>query len=732
MNKNIMKMKKLLFWIIMLDISLSAIAQQNKSVPDKSKKVNPITMQKVKPADTLPRQHNLQLLARYYGDSVVLRWAPSKATLWEFANKAGYIIVRFEIDNKKMNLKTRQILTSLPIKPWTLNEWKEKANRSDSLAAACAQILYGKSKAQLPQKGKNKNINLKEALNEKYELENRHAFALFLADQSSFLASGLGLRFTDKNIVKGKTYAYAIYALTDPKIVKSDTSGVMINTSEVIPAPEMPKVNVQELDRKVKFTWDRQIASMFFTGYFYERSEDGGKTFKRLNKRPYTQLTTEQKLTSNSTIEINDSLPHNYKQYYYRIIGVTPFGDLGNPTPNLSVMGMDRTPPSAPEQISAKNIKDNIVKISWTKRIKEPDFAGYLVGRSDKASGPFSPLTTDPLPVNATEYTDKDAVAHGTNYYIVAAIDTAGNAGSSIPAYAFITDTIPPAKPFGLTGKIDTTGIVNIKWRLGKEPDLLGYMVYYANDANHTFTPVSKDFVADTTFTDSITLKTLTKHIYYKVVAFDKNRNPSPFSDALELKRPDKVPPVAPVFNNFLVTDTSVILKWVTSSSKDVVSQILFRKEKGKTWEQYAKFTMNVNSYIDHKVKKHEWYEYSLVAIDDAGLHSEKSFPMNVRVYDSGQRSKIENFNVKKATDGKSLELTWKYPEKGDYWFVIYRSIDGHDLMTYKNIPSSQLYFNDTGLKKGIYQYSIKAVYKDGGESQQEKSDKIEFVPKSK
>ena len=241
MNKNIMKMKKLLFWIIMLDISLSAIAQQNKSVPDKSKKVNPITMQKVKPADTLPRQHNLQLLARYYGDSVVLRWAPSKATLWEFANKAGYIIVRFEIDNKKMNLKTRQILTSLPIKPWTLNEWKEKANRSDSLAAACAQILYGKSKAQLPQKGKNKNINLKEALNEKYELENRHAFALFLADQSSFLASGLGLRFTDKNIVKGKTYAYAIYALTDPKIVKSDTSGVMINTSEVIPAPEMKK-----------------------------------------------------------------------------------------------------------------------------------------------------------------------------------------------------------------------------------------------------------------------------------------------------------------------------------------------------------------------------------------------------------------------------------------------------------------------------------------------------------
>jgi uncharacterized protein len=724
--------KKILFTVFVLLMSIYAIAQQNKKVTHVNK-ANPIAPQKVTPkADTMPRPHNIQILGRNYGDSVVLRWAPSKATLWEFANKAGYMIVRYEFVNKKLDMSTKEALTALPLKPWSLNEWKEKANRSDSLAAACAQILYGKSLAQLPQKGKSKGINLKEALNEKYELENRHALALFLADQSSFLATGLGLRFVDKKITKGKTYAYAVCAMTDPKIIKSDTSGVLINTSEILPIPEMPKVNVEELDRKVKFTWDRQMASMFYSGYYYERSSDGGKTFKRLNKHPFTQLASDQTLVSNSSIELNDSLPVNYKQYYYRIIGITPFGDLGKPTPNLPVMGRDRTPPGAPEKIAAKNIKDNIVKITWSKSIKEPDFVGYLVGRSDKATGPFFPLNTEPLPANATEYIDKDAIAYGTNYYIVAAIDTAGNAGSSIPAYAIIADTIPPAKPYGLSGKIDTTGIVHIKWQMGKEPDLLGYMVYYANDASHTFTPVSKDFVVDTTFTDSITLKTLTKHIYYKVAAFDKHRNPSPFSDALELKRPDKVPPVAPVFNNFLVTDTSVVLKWVTSSSKDVVSQILFRKEKGKTWEQYVKLAMNVNSYIDHKVKKHDWYEYSLVAVDDAGLHSEKSFPMNVRIYDSGQRPKIENFNVKKATDGKSLELTWKYPEKGDYWFVIYRSIDGHDLMTYKNIPSSQLYFNDTGLKKGIYQYSIKAVYKDGGESQQEKSGKIEFVPKSK
>jgi fibronectin type 3 domain-containing protein len=719
-------MRKLLFFILIAFSSLLMKAQLSNQ-PVKNSTYSP---KKLKPSmDTMAHNRNLHVIARFYGDSVVLRWAPSDPALWDFANKAGYMIVRMEVKNKKVNTSSREVLSTMPIKPWTLKEWKLRANRNDSLAAACAELLYGKSKVEIQQKGKNKGINLNEALNKNYELQNKHGLVLFLADQSAFLAQGLGLRFTDKNIIKGKTYAYAVYALTDPKIVKSDTSGVLINTAETYTIPEMPNVTIEELDRKVKFTWNRQMASMYFSGYYYERSEDGGKTFKQLNKRPYNQLTNEKAPTSKTTMELNDSLPKNYKRYYYRITGITPFGDKGKPTPTLLVMGRDRIPPSPPIKISAKNLKDNAVKIIWTKKIIEPDFIGYLIGRSDKASGPFVPLTLQPLPVNTSEYIDKEAIPHGTNYYIVSAIDTAGNAGSSIPAYVIMTDTIPPAKPTGLSGKIDTSGIVHIKWRLGKEPDLFGYMVYYANNAGHTFTPVSKDFLVDTTFTDSITLKTLTKNIYYKVVAFDKNRNPSIFSDALELKRPDKVPPVTPVFNDFFVTDTSVTLRWANSSSNDVVLQILYRREKGKTWEQYVKLERIANSYVDYKVRKQTWYEYSIEAIDDAGLHSQKSFPLNVRVYDSGKRPKIQNFIVKKTIDGKSLTLSWKYPEKGNFWFVLYRSVDGKDLMTYKNIPSGQLSFTDDGIKKGTYQYSIKAVYKNGSESQKLNSTKINFVP---
>ena len=676
-------MKKILFISVILTLTIAAFSQQNKSTPQSHNKNTP--------ADSIPPIRNLQVIARSYGDSVVLRWAPAKATLWYFANKSGYNIFRYEVANKKVLIGTKKLLTTVPVKPWTLEEWKLKAQRNDSLAAASAQLLYGKSVAESPQKKKNEGENLQESLNKKYELENQHAMALFLADQSSLYATGLGLRFTDKSIVKGKSYAYAVFALTDPGVIKSDTSGVLINTSEITPSPEMPLVTVEELDRKVKFTWNRMMASMYFTAYYYERSEDGGKTFKRLNKRPYTQLAVEP-VTENSTIELNDSLPENYRQYYYKIVGITPFGDLGKATPDLAVMGRDRTPPGAPEKIAAKNLNDNDVRITWSKKVREPDFSGFLIGRGENASGPFIPLNVRPISTNVFEFIDTSAVAHGTNYYIVSAIDTAGNAGLSIPAYVIMTDTLPPAKPMGLSGNVDSTGIVHIKWRLGKETDLMGYLVYTANDPSHTFTPVSQDFVVDTTFTDSTAIASLTKHVYYKVVAFDKNRNPSKYSDALELKRPDKVPPVAPLFNDFLVSDTSVVLNWVTSSSDDVVSQILYRREHGGEWKEYMKIDMNKNSFTDSKVNKQTWYEYCLEAIDDAGLHSQKSFPLNVRVYDSGKRPELSEFKVSKSQDGKSLILSWKYSAKGDYWFVLYRSMDGKEMMTYKNLSSDQYY----------------------------------------
>lgn len=667
--------------------------------------------------DTAKFTPSIRIIGKYYGDSVVLRWAPSNAMLWREYNNTGYVIERMEWPEKLTQAPVRQRVSNVPIKPWTLEEWKAKAQRTDSTAAVAAQVLYGKTKLPLvtqSNRGKASDVNLDEALKQKYEMEGRYSIAIFIADNSPFIANGLGLRFVDRKIEKGKVYLYSIHALTDPKKVASDSSAVLIKTTKVDAPPEMSEILYEEHDRKVIFKWSRTFSSHFFTSYFYERSADGGKTFVR-NRRPYVQPQSD--VQTDDQIILTDSLPQNYKKYYYRIIGVTPFGDLGKPSPAMVVMGKDETPPESPQRITAVHLRKNHVKLTWIKSVKEKDFAGYLVGRSESINGPFKPLNLKLLASSVTTYTDTTAIPWGTNYYVISAVDTANNAGISMPAYVVMVDTIPPTKPIGLHGKIDTTGIVKIKWKLGKERDLMGYLVYSANAKDHAFNPIAKDFLVDSVFTDSVSLNTLTEKIYYKIVAFDKNRNPSPYSEILELKKPDKIPPVAPVFINFSVSDTTVSLMWAASSSADATTQILSRREMEGEWIEIARLTKEKTSYIDTNVKKMTWYEYSLTALDDDGHKSKKSFPLRVRVYDSGVRKKIESLSVKFNPDKRSVDLNWKYPVKDDYYFLIYKSSNKSGLQMYRQVKGETLTMADSHLQQGVYEYAVKAVYKDGAQS---------------
>jgi fibronectin type 3 domain-containing protein len=647
--------------------------------------------------------------------------------LWHDFNKVGYVVERTEIEKQPSRQSVKQKLNTAPIKPWTLEEWKAKANRNDTTAAIAAQLLYGKTKLPVVKqgrRGKSSEVNLSEALDQKYDLENRFSLALLIADNNSFIANGLGLRFVDKTVEKGKVYLYSIHA-ANAAAVASDSSAVTIITSQVETLPSMPEIRYMEGDHTVTFKWDRAFAGNYFSAYHYERSSDGGKTYHRLNKRPYFQPTSAAG-EENDLIILTDSLPQNYKTYHYRIIGITPFGELGLPSPAMAVMGIDQTPPEAPQKVTAQHLGKKIVKLSWEKPVKELDFAGFMVGRSESSGGPFSPVTLRLLPKDATTFTDTTAVPWGTNYYIVSAVDTAQNTGLSIPAYVVMTDTLAPAKPIGLSGKIDTTGVVTISWKLGKEMDLMGYLVYFANAKDHTFNPITKDFLADSTFTTQIPLTTLTEKIYYRVVAFDKNRNPSAYSDILELKKPDKIAPVAPAFTGFVVSDTTVHLEWASSSSSDVASQIIYRKEIGTNdWVELAKLDTTIESFTDTKVQKLARYEYSIVAVDDDGNRSSMSFPQNVRVYDSGMRKKIESFSVN--PDGKgSISLAWKYSMKGDYHFLVYRSFNGSGLHMYEQIPGDKSSMADANVSKGIYEYAIKAVFKDGGQSPLMKSKTIE------
>ena len=46
--------------------------------------------------DAAPRAASIQLAAKAYGDSIMLRWAPSSAAAWQMLNGIGYTILRLD------------------------------------------------------------------------------------------------------------------------------------------------------------------------------------------------------------------------------------------------------------------------------------------------------------------------------------------------------------------------------------------------------------------------------------------------------------------------------------------------------------------------------------------------------------------------------------------------------------------------------------------------------------
>ena len=120
-----------------------------------------------------------------------------------------------------------------------------------------------------------------------------------------------------------------------------------------------------------------------------------------------------------------------------------------------------------------------------------------------------------------------------------------------------------------------------------------GYKIYFSHDPAQSFVQLTLYPTEERSFTDSITLKTLTKKIYYRVVAVDQNNNHSPYSAVLELKKPDMIPPTPPVILNASVSGSGVQVDFSNSASTDAIRYMVFRKEAGAEWKTI--------SVVEHK-----------------------------------------------------------------------------------------------------------------------------------
>ncbi|MBK0381738.1 hypothetical protein I5M32_02090 [Pedobacter sp. SD-b] len=638
-----------------------------------------------------------------YPDKISLRWNISNYQLFDQMVKDGVFIDRLILgkDNKAES-KDWVRISKDTIKAATLQEMTHPGFEKDTALIIMAQTLYGKS--EYP-----KGLSLiAQVKMQDEERQNRHLIASLYSAISPSAAKYAGLAFDDTLKVDfNKKYVYRISAAKPYHYANSiDTGFVYVIGHDAGVKEKFFGLQTKNGEQTITLKWLKENSP--FTGYYIQRSIDK-INFKNLNTQIYLPATDTT--DKNVSYYYVDSVA-NYKPYYYRLIGVNAFGEHQKFEETAQGMAVDRTPPSVSDLKFDK--KGNEVVFTWNKSLDKDLKGYYLLGGSglNQEDSIINKTIMPPSQISQKVVLSKD---FKSAYYRLMAVDTAGNASFSSPAYVFIPDTIPPLPPSGLKGLIDTTGLVVLKWK----PDisgkaLRGYKVYAANQENHEFIPIS-DMMGDTTYSFKTTLNTLTKKLFIKITAIDGNFNGSKMSQALILERPDILPPSVPVIQKYSNNANGVKIYWTGGIEEDFSHFNLYRKASTDSLYQIIGTTKDT-SFEDTTALGGLAYLYTITAVDSSHLASALSFPLYLKTqyketaYKPNLRS---NYDEAK----KEESLTWEKPHQEVDFFIVYKD-DGDGLSMYKSISGNQNAMVEANVKKQAKAFGIKVVYKDKTESE--------------
>ena len=692
---------------------------------------------------TGPKHLHVRMLTKAYADSIVVRWAPMDPVAWLMGNDSGYRIVRIDYTDRGHPVTT---VLSPRLRPLPLEQMMATIGPNDKYAAVAAQALYGKDF----QMTKEAPYGFAKKVKQAHEaLSFRYSFTMQAADFSPAAASAIALRWVDRDVKKGSDYIYVITVCgaTKDYVVDSSAAFVVDNNANPIPPPD--GLQGFGFDRKSELQWNRRQRGNF-SAYDIGRSDDGGKTWFLLNKAPYLspdkvpQIPGAVKGGKDTTVVkidalmrdhqvFMDSLPLDYHPYLYRVRGIDAFAEWSPWSAPVAVEGRDLTPPAAPVIDSVRNTTGSQLRIVWSQRVSSPDLAGYYISKGNSVKGPFYPLTKYMLPKEMRVFTDSAAVAHVPNYYVIVAVDTAKNVAASGAFPGYLTDTVPPSAPVRVAGSIDSMGVVRLHWAANHEPDLKGYKVYFAYGARDQFAQVTHVLLADTSFVDTVSMRSLNRRVWYSVVAVDNSNNHSAYSAPAMLKKLVVVPPSAPLAGTVTVAARRVTVEWIESRSEGAAGYEIARmRGQPKTPDaggpktpdagQPARYTLVGKMAQDWNRRSLSFgdtisvntdYYYMARTIDSTGVRSEWSSPVHVVYRATDSLAAPSGLQVRLDDQHHHVRFSWQYKDKGEYFFVVYRGFNHGALSAWRSFDKEASSGEDDETGSGGYDYAIKVVYRD-------------------
>ena len=658
----------------------------------------------------------INVLAKSKTSGVWLRWAPTNHTLWQLGNKYGYVIERFTLKaNGDLENRVSDRLTVAPLKPLSENDM-EKLSASVEQVSVIQELIYGEDAK--------KNFdadNLGSVMKRNRELENSYGIALLMCDVSRETAQAAGLFFEDKTAAVGKRYIYKISLAQQPKNLEVKPGVIVTDHTIEKPLPVIKDVQSIFGDHKATLSWPTVFHKGIYSAYYIEKSEDG-KKFARTSDLPYVNM-SEKKETENAYYL--DSLAVNNKTYYYHIIGISPFAEVSSPSAIVSGQGADNLTGLLIIR-EGKVIEKNKINVVWEFPVEaEKTISGYILSRANNPAGPYTDVNKKPIAAYRRDY--QDETPFNNTYYQIRAINKAGiEVAKSFAFHSHVEDNTPPAIPVDLSGSIDSTGIVKLKWKANTDKDIMGYRVFVTNSLSGEAVEATQYFLPTPAFVDTINIKVLNRKVFYTVVAVDKNYNNSDYSKPLMLLRPDVIAPTAPVFTKADYNKEAITLEWINSVSDDVAKYELVRKSdtiksKIASWNVKESKT----SFIDKTVALGKTYQYILKAYDSAG-NSSRVISKEI-YFETGVRNAVTELKAVINREAKSIKLQWK-KESDAAKYVIYRRKNDDVFRIYKTFESNIDSFEDKDVKtSNIYDYKIQIIFASGVKSLLSDELKIPF-----